>query len=209
MAMRVLIADDHALVRLGIKALLEAAGFDVVGEAAEGREALRLVLELQPDVLLTDVTMPGLNGIDLAAQLRDRGVATRVVVVSMHSDSEHVYRAFAAGAAGYVIKSSAGEEVVDALDAVAAGRRYLGRGLEEPRSARAAESSPLDSLSSRERQVLQMLAEGHAVADIATTLSLSPKTVETYRARMMEKLGIHDFATLVKFAIQHGVTSLE
>ena len=208
MATRVMIADDHDLVRYGVKALLESAGFEVVGEAGDGREALRMAQELRPDVLVMDVTMPGLNGIDVAAQLRDRAPEVRVVIVSMHSDSEHVHRALAAGAAGYLLKGAARGELAPAVASVHAGRRYLGAGLETPAAPAGAlsERSPLDSLSARERQVLQLVVEGHSSARIAALVHLSPKSVDTYRSRLMKKLGVPDVTALVKFAVQHGLT---
>jgi len=143
----------------------------------------------------------------------ERCPQTRVIMLSMHSNQVHVMRALQAGAAGYVLKKSAAKEVVEAIRLVHMGGRYLSKqltdGVIDQLVNKTASPDPLSRLSSRERQVLQMLAEGHAVANIATALSLSPKTVETYRGRMMEKLDIHDFATLVKFAIQHGLTQLE
>jgi len=157
--------------------------------------------------------MPILNGAEATHLIRERCPETHVIILSMYSNQVHVLRALQAGATGYVVKKSAAKEVVDAIRAVHMGERYLSKeladGVIDQAVHKTASGDPLERLSSRERQVLQMLAEGHAVADIAVTLSLSPKTVETYRARMMEKLDIHDFATLVRFAIQHGITSLE
>jgi DNA-binding NarL/FixJ family response regulator len=160
-----------------------------------------------------DHAMPALNGTEAARMIREQCPGIRVIMLSMYSNRIHVLRALQAGATGYVMKKSAVKEVVDAIRIVHGGGRYLSKGLTDSVIDQIVDKTgaqdPLERLSSRERQVLQMLAEGHAVADIAATLSLSPKTVETYRARMMEKLDIHDFATLVKFAIQQGITSLE
>lgn len=212
MTIRVLLADDHAVVRDGLQALLRAAGIEVVGAVGGGREAVRLALELRPDVALIDIAMPDMNGIEAARLLRERWPDARIVVLSMHANAEHVHRALAAGAAGYVLKESAGADVVAAVRAVHAGKRYLSTPLaqlERDAAVRADAASPLARLSARERQVLQLVAEGHSSAAIAARVHLSPKTVETYRSRVMKKLGVRDTAALVKFAIQHGITALD
>jgi DNA-binding NarL/FixJ family response regulator len=214
MAIRVLIADDHGVVVEGLRFVVEAqADMEVVATVQDSREAVRRAVDEGPDVVLIDHAMPVLNGTEATRLIRERRPATHVIILSMYSNRVHVLRALQAGATGYVVKKSAAKEVVDAIRGVHRGGRYLSReladGLIDDAVHKTTSEDPLERLSSRERQVLQMLAEGHVVADIATTLSLSPKTVETYRARMMEKLEIHDFATLVKFAIQHGITSLE
>jgi len=214
MAIKVLIADDHGVVADGLRFVVEAqADMEVVACIQDSREAVRRSIETRPDVVLIDHAMPLLNGTEAARLIRERCPETRVIILSMYSNRVHVLRALQAGASGYVVKKSAAKEVVDAIRAVHQGGRYLSKELADSVIDQVvdqtASKDPLERLSSRERQVLQMLAEGHAVAHIAATLSLSPKTVETYRTRMMEKLGIHDFATLVKFAIQHGVTPLE
>lgn len=211
MTIRVLLADDHAMVRDGLKALLQAsADIKVVDAASNGRESVRLVLELKPDVVIMDIAMPDLNGIEAARLLRVRCPETRIIMLSMHSSSEHVYRALEAGAAGYLLKESAGEEAVSAVRAVYAGRSYLSRALDTPeqRANVGADhrTSPVDSLSARERQVLQLVVEGHSSAEIAARIHLSPKSVDTYRARLMKKLGVADVPALVKFAVQHGLT---
>ena len=214
MAIRVLIADDHGVVAEGLRFVVEAQpDMQVIACVQDSRDAVRRSIEARPDVVLIDHAMPGLNGAEATHLIRERCPETRVIILSMYSNQVHVLRALQAGATGYVVKKSAAKEVVDAIRAVHKGGRYLSKELADSVIDQVVQKSatgdPLERLSSRERQVLQMLAEGHVVADIAATLSLSPKTVETYRARMMEKLDIHDFATLVKFAIQHGVTSLE
>lgn len=214
MTIRILIADDHAVVAEGLRHLLSAQpDFEVIGLADTGREAVRLALETAPDIVLMDHAMPELNGTEATHLVRERAEKTRVIMLSMYSDAVHVYRALQAGATGYIIKKSVAKEVVDAIRMVHRGSRYLSKELADSVIDhvvhRTAPHDPLERLSSRERQVLQLLAEGHSVADIAGTLSLSPKTVETYRARMMEKLGIFELAGLVRFAIQQGVTSLE
>ncbi len=211
---RVLIADDHSVVRDGLRFLLEAEGdITVVGGAANGHEALRLARQLAPDVVIMDVAMPQLNGVEATLSIHEACPSVRVLILSMHSTAEHIYRALQAGAAGYLLKESAGPEVVAAVRTVHAGRRYLSQKIAETviddyiRERRA--TSPLDSLSRRERQILQLIAEGRSTADTAKLLCLSPKTVETYRSRMMLKLGVPDFAALVRFAVQHGLTPME
>ncbi len=214
MAIKVLIADDHGVVAEGLRFVIEAqADMEVIACVQDSREAVRRSVETRPDVVLMDHAMPGLNGTEAAHMIRERCPQTHVVILSMYSNRVHVLHALQAGATGYVVKKSAAKEVVKAIRVVHRGGRYLSKELTDSvidqMLHKTASEDPLERLSSRERQVLQMLAEGHAVPDIAAALSLSPKTVETYRARMMEKLDIHDFATLVKFAIQHGITSLE
>jgi two-component system, NarL family, response regulator NreC len=214
MTIRVLIADDHGVVAEGLRHLIEAQqDMEVIACVHDGREAVRWTVEADPDVVLMDIAMPELNGTEAMRIISERRPETRVVMLSMYSDPIHVCRALQAGAMGYVVKKSAAKEVVDAIRAAHAGRRYLsGRladGLIGQFASGMGPEDPLQRLSSRERQVLQMLVEGRSVAEIAVTLSLSPKTVETYRARMMNKLDIHDLLSLVKFAIQHGIASLE
>ena len=214
MAIKVLIADDHGVVAEGLRFVVEAQpDMEVIDCIQDSREAVRRSIEAQPDVVLIDHAMPVLNGSEAAYLIRERCPETRVIILSMYSNQVHVVRALQAGASGYVVKKSAAKEVVDAIRTVHKGGRYLSKELADSVIDhivhKTASVDPLQSLSSRERQVLQMLAEGHAVAHIAATLSLSSKTVETYRARMMEKLDIRDFASLVKFAIQHGITPLE
>jgi DNA-binding NarL/FixJ family response regulator len=211
MTIRVMLADDHAIMREGLRALLSAnPEISVVAEVRNGREALRRCEELAPDVLVMDISMPDLNGIEAARMIREKCPATRIVMLSMHSSVEHVFRAFDAGAAGYVLKESAGAEVMKAVQTAHLGGRYLSPALEhvarDPRFTDG-RSSPLDSLSQRERQVLQLVVEGRSSAEIAEIVHLSPKTVETYRSRLMKKLGVGDVPSLVKFAIEHGLTS--
>jgi DNA-binding NarL/FixJ family response regulator len=211
MTIRVLLADDHAIIRDGLRALLQSVpDIEVVDAVGNGRTAVQRAIELKPDVVIMDIAMPDLNGIEAARILREKLPATRVVMLSMHSDSEYLYRALDAGATGYLLKESAGDEVLSAVRAVRAGQRYLSRTLEslERRSdVRTGRVSPLDSLSVRERQVLQLVVEGRSSAEIARMIHLSPKSVDTYRSRLMKKLGVADVTALVKFAIQHGLTS--
>jgi DNA-binding NarL/FixJ family response regulator len=208
MTIRVLLADDHTMMREGLRALLSASpGISVVGEVGNGREALRAAEELRPDVVVMDIAMPELNGIEAAAMIRSQCPDTRIVILSMHSSSEHMYRAFFAGALGYVLKTSAGAEVISAVQAVHLGRRYLSPALRETYdSAGPVRASPLDSLSAREREVLQLVVEGKSSAEIADRMKLSRKTVETYRSRLMKKLGVGDIPSLVKFALLQGIT---
>jgi len=217
MSVTVFLADDHAVVRDGLRFLLEAQpDIRVIGDAANGREAVRRVTQLCPDVVILDIAMPELNGIEAARKIARDCLSTQVIILSMHSTTEHVFRALQAGARGYLLKESAGIEVVNAVRAVHAGHRYLSQRLSDRlvddyvRQRQAGEAkSPLTRLSPREREVLQLVVEGKSSAEIAAILSLSLKTVETYRSRLMHKLGISDLPSLVKFAIQHGLTPLE
>jgi DNA-binding NarL/FixJ family response regulator len=210
---RILIADDHAMVAEGLRCLINAqSDMEVVGLAGNGREAVREALEKKPDVVVMDNAMPELNGIEAARIIRKSCAHSRVVMLSMHSTSVHVHRALQAGVDGYVLKESVGRELLDAIRTVYAGRRYFSKPVADDMLDQLVSDvpeDPLSRLSARERQVLQMITEGRSVVDIAGKLSLSPKTVETYRWRMMEKLGLHDVAGLIKFAIQHGVVSLD
>ena len=213
MPITVFVADDHAIVRDGLVGLLAAQpDIRVVGTAADGRDTLREVMKQQPEVVVMDIAMPTMNGIEATRELRDRVPKARVVILSMHSSVEYVFHALEAGAYGYLLKESAAQDVVDAVRAVHVGRRYLCRKIAEMVAegiGRGPAASPLESLSKRERQVLQLVAEGRSSARIAVMLSLSPKSIDTYRSRLMQKLHIGDVAGLVKFAIQHGLTSLE
>ena len=210
MKIRVLIADDHAMIREGLASLLAAdARMEVAAMAADGREALRLARELSPDVVLMDIAMPGMNGIEALRELQSRSPNTRVLVLSMFSTLEHVQQAFNAGASGYLLKESAGAELKQAIEQVHVGRRYLSRQLEAHAGAllaRGAQRTPLESLSRRERQILQLVVEGKSSTEIGQTLHLSAKTVETYRSRMMQKLGVDGVTALVKFAVANGIT---
>jgi DNA-binding NarL/FixJ family response regulator len=213
MPIRILIADDHGVVAEGLKQLVEAeSDMQVVALVGDGREAVQQARDTQPDVVLMDLSMPELNGADATRAILQRDPKCRVIVLSMYAQREYVRRALKAGAAGYVVKRSAAKEVVEAIRAVHAGQRYL-----SPRVADVVledysddkQDDPLARLSAREREVLQLLAEGRTGAEIAQRLSLSQKTVETYRARLVEKLGIRDLAGLVRFAIQRGLVSLD
>ena len=194
MPIKVLIADDHAVVRDGLQALLaRARDFEVVGIAGNGREVIEQAQRTQPDVVVMDIGMPELDGVAATQHLREKCPRSRVLILSMHLSSEHVVRALQAGARGYVLKESAGEEVVEAIRAVAANRRYLSHQISELMIDDFLRDgvmvSPLDRLSLREAEVLRMVVEGDTSAAIADRLSLSVKTVETYRERINEKLG--------------------
>ena len=210
MKIRVLIADDHAMIRDGLGALLrEDPRIEVVGSAADGRAALRLARELKPDVIVMDIAMPEMNGVEALRELRAGSPEARVLILSMFSTLEHVQQALNAGASGYLLKESAGTELKSAIEQVHAGRRYLSREIEAGASrllARTTQHTPLESLSRRERQILQLVVEGKSSTEIGKTLHLSAKTVETYRSRLMQKLGVDGVPALVKFAVAHGLT---
>lgn len=213
MTIQVMLVDDHAIVREGLGAVLQAsADIAVVGTACDGRIAVREAERLRPDVVVMDINMPNRNGIEATELLRTAVPEAKVIILSMHSTSEHIYRALRAGARGYLLKDSAGAEVVSAIRAVHAGRRYLSAQIAEAvldeyvRDGKA--TGPLQALSGREREILQLVAEGKTSAEMGDMLCLSPKTVETYRSRLMQKIGVSDVPGLVKFALQHGVISL-
>jgi len=214
MAIRVVLVDDHAVVRDGLHFLLEAQGdISVVGNAANGRDAVRKVKELKPDVVIMDIAMPELNGIEATYKIHEASPETRVLILSMYATTEHVRQALRAGALGYLLKKSAGAEVVDAVRQLHSGGSYLSPEIAgtviTDYIADSRPKSPLETLTNRERQILQLIAEGKTSGQAATSLFLSRKTVETYRCRLMQKLGIHDLHGLMKFALQHGLTSLD
>lgn len=211
MKIKVALVDDHSLIREGLRYLLEKSGFiKVVAEAANGLQSLNMLDAWRPDVVVMDISMPEFNGIEATREISRRWPDIKVVILSVHSTAEHVHQAFAAGAKGYVLKESIGRELLKAIEAAHRGRLYLSEKIEAGYGRHLAETvkSPLESLSKRERQVLQLVVEGHASADIAARLTLSAKTVETYRSRVMHKLGVNDITGLVKFAVQHGLTPL-
>jgi DNA-binding NarL/FixJ family response regulator len=213
MPITVFLADDHAIVREGLAGLLGLQpDLQVIGTAVDGQDTLRQVVALQPEVVIMDIAMPKMNGIEATRVIRDRLPTARLLILSMHSSVEHVFHALEAGAHGYVLKDSAAKDIIEAIRTVRAGRRYLSPKVGEMMAevvSRSSGQSPLKRLSGRERQILQLVAEGRSSAQIAATLHLSPKTVDTYRSRLMQKLQIGDVAGLVKFAIQHGLTSLD
>jgi DNA-binding NarL/FixJ family response regulator len=212
MSVRILIADDHAVVREGLRMILEAkSDMTVVGEALDGREAIEKAETLKPDVIVMDIAMPEMNGIEATRIICGRLPAVRIIILSMHHTNEHIFRAIQAGARAYLLKESAGAWVAKAIQTVMKGEYYFGAGVEAPSKAvrtsrRTHPSSPLESLSQREREVIQLVVEGKTSVEIAGILSLSPKSVETYRSRLMLKLGVSNIPSLVKFALLHGIT---
>lgn len=217
MSIPVFLADDHAIVRDGLRVLLDAQeDIKVVGDAANGRQAVLQIEKLRPQVVLMDIAMPELNGLEATRQILTSCPSIKVIILSMHSTTEHILQALQAGARGYLLKESAGVEVIEAVRAVYSGRRYLSHKISEKviddylrQSETALDQGPLDPLSPREREIFQLVVEGKSNPQIAEILVLSPKTVETYRSRMMQKLAVDDLASLVKFAIRHGLTSLD
>jgi DNA-binding NarL/FixJ family response regulator len=214
MTITVFLADDHRVLRDGLRILLESQDdIQVVGDAENGNKAIEGILSAEPNVAVMDITMPELNGIDAAQVVHETLPETGIVILSIHSDLEHVFRALQAGAQGYLLKESAGSEVISAVRAVYLGRRYLSPSIRDAVTEAYMHNrqvqSPLELLSLREREVLQLTVEGHSSAEIAEKLELSPKTVETYRSRLMGKLGVHDLPELVRFAIKHGITSID
>lgn len=213
---RIVLADDHALVRQGIRSLLTSiADFEVVGEAADGREALRLIRALEPDVALLDISMPELNGLDAAARALREQPRLKVIVLSMHGAEPYVIEALRAGVTGYLLKHADLSELERAIRAVARGERYLapavsGRVIEHLlRSEPGEQPARGDALSPRQREVLQLIAEGKSTREIAERLSLSPKTVETHRAQLMQRLAIFDIAGLTRYALRIGLIDPE
>jgi two-component system, NarL family, response regulator NreC len=212
---RVLLADDHAVLRSGLRLLLDAQpDLKVVGEAGDGREALRLSAALQPDLILLDLTMPGLSGLETLPVLRKVAPVAQVLVLTMHDDESYLRQALRLGAAGYVLKKAADAELISAVRTILRGEVYihpsLTRGLLEdllPAGGAPISVDPWEALSEREQEVLRLVALGHTSAEIAERLSLSVKTVETYRARGMEKLGLRSRAALVRFALAHNLLS--
>ena len=205
---RILLADDHALVRRGFAMILAAQpDMEIAGEAGNGREAVELAQKLKPDVMVMDVTMPELNGIEATRRLIELSPRTRVLALSMHKDAVYVREILRAGARGYLLKDSADADLLAAVRAVAKGEGYLSPGVSDAvlSDYRRHVTDPLDLLTSREREVLQMIAEGKTNKEIATTLTLSVYTVEAHRGRVMEKLNLHSTGELVRFAVRSGL----
>lgn len=217
MNISVYLADDHAIVRDGLRLLLEAENdIDVIGSAADGRSAVREIRKMNPDLVILDIAMPLLNGIEATLQILESCPSTKVIILSMHATREHIHRAMHAGSRGYLLKESAGSEVVKAIRSVYAGNRYLSQRVSETilddylnQGSNDSKDNPIKLLSAREREILQLVVEGQSNSQIAENLCLSPKTVETYRSRVMQKLQIKNLPALVKFAIRAGITSLD
>lgn len=215
-ALRVILADDHTLVRSGIRALLERLpGVQVVGEADDGREVLHLVKLHRPGVVLMDISMPGLNGLEAAARLAKDFPDVRVIILSMHNNEEYYWRALKAGAAGYLLKKAAMTELETALQQVARGEVYLSREISArllkkmPVGGIADRKSPLEQLTARQREILQLIAEGQTTKQIGELLKVSPKTVEYHRMKLMDCLNVHDVPGLVRFALRVGLIPQE
>jgi two-component system, NarL family, response regulator NreC len=208
----IVLADDHRIVRQGLRALLSAeADFSVVGEADDGREALKVVGSLNPDVLVLDLMMPGLNGLEVARQVHKNSPKVGIVVLSMHDDEGFVLEALANGVSAYVLKDSNSSDLVLAVREVAAGRRYLSPPLSDraietyQQMAKIGTMDKHETLTTREREVLQLSAEGHTNSEIAARLGISPRTAETHRSRLMHKLGLHSQADLIRYALRRGI----
>jgi DNA-binding NarL/FixJ family response regulator len=210
-AIRVLLVDDHQLLRAGIRALLQGlSGIEVVGEARDGREALDLIKTQQPNVVLMDIAMPGMNGLEALARFTKECPGVRVIILSMHGTAEYVCRALRAGAAGYLLKDAVVAEVELAIRAAARGETYLTPAVSKHVVASYMQrlneaGNPLDLLTPRQREILQLIAEGKSTKEIARVLHISIKTVETHRVQLMNRLKIHDVAGLVRFAIEQGL----
>ena len=217
MSITVFLADDHRMVREGFRLLLETqSDIKVVGEVGNGREAVRQAIKLAPDIILMDIAMPELNGIEATKQIIEARSTAKIIILSMYSTTQHIFQALKAGAKGYILKESAGDDIIKAVRAVHSGKTFLCDEITEmvvgdyiEKREGAANDDPLSRLSTREREVLQLLVEGKSNTKIAELLFLSQKTVETYRSHLMQKLGISDLPGLVKFAIQQGITTVE
>jgi DNA-binding NarL/FixJ family response regulator len=207
MPTRVLLADDHALVRQGLKAFLERQGFQVVCEAADGQEALQMAVKTQPDVAIMDISMPVLNGLDAARELHKSSPETKVMLLTKHDADEYVTEALRAGVRGYVLKSQVADDLVHAIQEVRRGSVYLSPGISRAvvDAYLSKSCASTDPLSSRERQVLQLVGEGKSTKDIALQLGISVKTAESHRTRLMRKLDIHETASLVRYALRRGL----
>lgn len=211
--MKILLADDHALVRAGIRALLQTlSGVTVVAETGDGREALELIVRHAPDVALLDVTMPGLNGLEVAERVTRQSPRTAVLILSMHANEAYVAQALRAGVRGYLLKDAAAAELEAALRAVSRGETFLSPAVSRQvvnlfLTRSSVEPSALAVLTPRQREILQLIAEGHSTKEIASLLDLSVKTIEAHRATLMDRLNIHDVPGLVRFAIRSGLIS--
>jgi DNA-binding NarL/FixJ family response regulator len=212
----IVLADDHHVVRQGLRVLLEGQpDFQLVGEAGDGLEAVQLTERLKPDVLIIDLMMPSLNGLEATRQVGQRSSHTRVVILSMHANEAYVLEALRNGAAGYVLKDSSAADLVQAVREVVAGRRYLSAPLSERAIAAYIQKAsdvaldPYEMLTNREREVLHLAAEGRTNAEIADQLSISPRTAETHRANLMHKLGLRTHTDLIRYALRRGILPME
>ncbi len=210
MRVRVLLADDHQLVRQSLKALLERDGLQVVGEASQGQEAVRLASTLQPDIAVLDIAMPLMNGLDAAHELRQASPKTKTILLTRHDEDQYVIAALRAGVRGYVLKTQAATDLIHAIQQVQRGEIYLSPGVSRAvvEAFLAKSDLPTDPLSPRERQVVQLIGEGKSTKEVAQVLGISVKTAESHRTRLMQKLDIHDTATLVRYALRRGLIEL-
>jgi len=207
MAIRVVLADNHALVRQALRALLEREGFQVTGEASDGQEVVRLVPAVSPDIAILDISMPLLNGLDAARELKKRSPRTKVILLTRHDEAQYVTEALRVGVKGYVLKNQAATDLVQAMQQVVRGGSYLSPDISRTVVEAYLSKTNLtpDPLTPRERQVLQMVGEGSSTKDVARLLGISAKTAESHRARLMRKLDIHETASLVRYAIRRGL----
>ena len=209
MPTRIILADDHALVRQGIKSLLEREGLQVVAEASDGREAIRHAEALAPDVVVMDIGMPTLNGMEAARELARCCPKIKPILLTQHDEPQYVSAALSAGVKGYVLKSQISAELIHAIHQVLRGHVYLSPGISSAvLAAYNSKAHPVDPLTSRERQVLQLIAEGKSTKDVAALLGVSVKTAESHRSRLMQKLDIHETASLVRYAVKHGLVQI-
>jgi two-component system, NarL family, response regulator NreC len=212
---RILVVDDHAILREGVRALLQLhADFEVVGEASNGMEAIEAVARLDPDVVLMDIAMPGLGGIEAALEMKKQGRRARILILSQYEDREYVRRLLKAGVAGYVLKKSAGAELANAIRAVHRGGLVLDpevarTAMEEANPATPGEADPYEALTDREKQVLKLVADGRSNKEVAEVLGISVKTAMSHREHVMEKLGVHNRTELVRFALKKGVIRVD
>jgi two-component system response regulator NreC len=214
---RIVLADDHTVLREGIRSLLEdQPDMQVVGEAEDGRAVVQLAAELQPDVILMDIAMPRLNGLEATRQIKKRFPEVKVLILTVHSDEEYIRQILRAGASGYLVKQAAPNELISAIEAIQRGESYLSPSVSKKvvqeyvqHAAGSTEEDSHERLTDREREVLQLIAEGNSTRDIAELLHMSVKTAETHRARLMRKLDIHSTAELTQYAIRKGVISLD
>jgi DNA-binding NarL/FixJ family response regulator len=207
MAIKIVLADDHVLVRQSLKSMLEREGFQVVAEASDGQQALQHVQAMQPDITVMDISMPTLNGIDAARQMAQCSPKTKTILLTQHDEEQYVSEALDAGVKGYVLKSQVASDLLQAIRQVSRGQVYLSPGVSGAlmEAYRSKSDKPKDPLTARERQVLQLIAEGKSTKDAASLLGISVKTAESHRTRLMQKLDIHETASLVRYAVRRGI----
>lgn len=207
MPVRILLVDDHVLVRQGLKSLIEREGFLVVGEASDGQEALRQIVALRPDMVVMDISMPTINGLNAAREIQQSFPKTKTILLTQHDEKQYVSDALDAGVKGYVLKNQASSDLVQAMKQVSRGLVYLSPGVSQAviESYHSKSDKPGARLTLREKQVLQLIAEGKSTKDIASVLAISVKTAESHRTRLMQKLDIHETASLVRYAVRQGI----